>query len=133
MPVYEYVCVCGREREELVPLGRVKLPICHACNRRMKRKVSVPAPFGAANVRTMAERERKGWALATGQRIENARQLDEWAKANGKAIVERGFQAKRVDNTPSEDEVGRMIERYESDKAPVVTTKRAAPRRRKRA
>ena len=39
MPIYEYRCTCGKERELILPLNSPS-PICE-CNKVMQRKVSV--------------------------------------------------------------------------------------------
>lgn len=39
MPVYEFQCECGEEKEEIVPMGTVTIK-CNNCGKLMKKVIS---------------------------------------------------------------------------------------------
>jgi len=44
MPIYEFCCECGKEKEVILPVQeRNELQIC-VCGKAMQRKMSVPLP-----------------------------------------------------------------------------------------
>lgn len=43
MPIYEYHCVCGNEKEVRLSFEEMNLPqVCDACGKSLKRKMSAP-------------------------------------------------------------------------------------------
>lgn len=95
--LYEFRCECGSTRTEIRPMNRRDRPaICHNCNGKMTRLMgSFSYVGGNPNPRRLAPKERREWALATGERIETAHDIDRWAKSHGKEIVGRGFTPKK--------------------------------------
>ena len=39
MPIYEFKCICGEEKEVLVPMGTETM-ICGACGKTMRKVIS---------------------------------------------------------------------------------------------
>ena len=42
MPLYEYRCKCGKEREVYLPLSSTEVQTCE-CGKTMQRKISIPS------------------------------------------------------------------------------------------
>lgn len=64
----------------------------------------------------MSAKERKEWSLATGRDIQSVGDLKRYQAETGKAIVEKGFKPKAPDDGPTDDEVGKMIEKHREER-----------------
>ncbi|MCH9621020.1 MAG: hypothetical protein S4CHLAM20_04340 [Chlamydiia bacterium] len=46
MPVYQYKCSCGKEKEEFLPMSEYKKSMLCECGEKMKKIVSAPSLSG---------------------------------------------------------------------------------------
>lgn len=61
---------------------------CKVCNKIVMRLFSSFGVHGENHAHQLYQFEQKYWKEATGQKFENAGQLDQWCKDNGKQVVD---------------------------------------------
>lgn len=73
-------------------------PPCRACGKETLKTYNTFGISGHYNSITLYQHESEQWALATGGNPKTMQEIETWAHANGKEIVEKGYVPKKPDD-----------------------------------
>lgn len=89
MPFYSYRCPAGHCEDVFLSVQARNHPRkCKVCAKKVTRLFSSFGVHGEHHAHQLYSFEQKYWEEATGQKFDNAGQLNTWCKENGKAVVD---------------------------------------------
>jgi putative FmdB family regulatory protein len=98
MPIYEYRCDCGFEKQQFSHTFNPESPSCEACQARMGRKVSLPAGLLAGRGISSLPPVPKSW---NGLKGGDKGVTKHWRKELDRRSKEFGSEAPPTRGTPS--------------------------------
>lgn len=117
MPVYSFRCPDGHCEDVFLQVqARNFRRRCKVCAKPVTRLFSAFGIHGENHAHQLYSFEQKYWEEATGQKFQNAGELDTWCKENGKSVVDPStFRVKKPEDFSEREALKALDKVYENN------------------